>query len=300
VYNATGKNAQAIEELNRALQLTPNSDEAQRRLAKAYFDAGRKTEAVATYQKAITANPYYWANHNVLGNAYFQLGETGKALQEYQKVTELAPENSIGYENIGAVYFRMGKWNDAIPAFQKALALEPESTTYSNLGTAYFFLKRYDDAVKMFEKAFEKNPNDEQLAGNLADAYRWSGRPQQAKETYEKAIQLAFQQLQVNPKLALATGDLALYYAKNGDQDHALQYIRQARSIDASDLQLMYYQVQIYTLAGKQAEALSVLREAFQKGYSTEEALNDPELGKLKSSPEFAHLVNEFSKKKTN
>ena len=300
VYNATGKNAQAIEELNRALQLTPNSDEGQRRLAKAYFDAGRKTEAIATYQKAIAANPYYWANHNVLGNAYFQLGETGKALQEYQKVTELAPENSIGYENIGAVYFRLGQWNDAIPAFQKALALEPESTTYSNLGTAYFFLKRYDDAVKMFEKALEKSPKDEQLAGNLADAYRWSGRPQQAKDTYEKAIQLAFQQLQVNPKLAAVTGDLALYYAKNADPAHALQYIRQARSIDASDLQLMYYQVQIYTLADKQAEALSTLREAFQKGYSTEEALNDPELGKLKSLPEFARLVTEFSKKKTN
>ena len=30
------------------------------------------------------------------------------------------------------------------------------------------------------------------------------------------------------------------------------------------------------------------------------EALNDPELGKLKSLPEFARLVNEFSKKKTN
>ena len=62
----------------------------------------------------------------------------------------------------------------------------------------------------------------------------------------------------------------------------------------------MYYQVQIYTLADKQAEALSTLREAFQKGYSTEEALNDPELGKLKSLPEFARLVNEFSKKKIN
>jgi serine/threonine protein kinase/tetratricopeptide (TPR) repeat protein len=300
VYNATGKNAQAIEELNRALQLTPNSDEGQRRLAKAYFDAGRKTEAIATYQKAIAANPYYWANHNVLGNAYFQMGETGKALQEYRKVTELASENSIGYENIGAVYFRLGQWNDAIPAFQKALTLDPDSTTYSNLGTAYFFLKRYDDSVKMFEKAVEKNPKDEQLTGNLADAYRWSGRAPEAKESYDKAIQLAFQELQVNPKSAAATGDVAVYYAKNGDQEHALQYIRQARSIDASDLQLMYYQVQIYTLAGKQAEALSTLREAFKKGYSTEEALNDPELGKLKSSAEFARLVNEFTKKKTN
>jgi len=215
-------------------------------------------------------------------------------------VTELASENSIGYENIGAVYFRLGQWNDAIPAFQKALTLDPDSTTYSNLGTAYFFLRRYDDSVKMFEKAVEKNPKDEQLVGNLADAYRWSGRSQQAKESYDKAIQLAFQELQVNPKSAAATGDVAVYYAKNGDRAHSLQYIRQARAIDPSDLQLMYLQVQIYTLADKQAEALSSLREAFQKGYSTEEALNDPELGKLRGLPEFARLVNEFSKKKTN
>jgi serine/threonine protein kinase/tetratricopeptide (TPR) repeat protein len=298
VYNATGKNAQAVGELKTALALTPNSDEAYRRLGDAYRAGGQKPEALAAYQSAVSANPYYWSNHNTLGGAYFEFGNTEKALQEYQKVSELAPDNPIGYQNTGAVYFRLGKWEDSITAFQKSLDLQPDATIYADIGTAYFFLKRYDDSIKMFEKAVGLSPQDELLMGNLADAYRAAGRKDQAAATYDKAIQLAFRQLQVNPKLAAVTGDLALYYAKKGDADHALEYIRQARSLDREDLQLLYSQAEIFSLTNHQREAITALRTAFQKGYSTEEAMNDPELGSLKSLPEFTKLVAEYSGKR--
>jgi serine/threonine protein kinase/tetratricopeptide (TPR) repeat protein len=298
VYNATGKNAQAVGELKTALALTPNSDEAYRRLGDAYRAGGQKPEALAAYQSAVSANPYYWSNHNTLGGAYFEFGNTEKALQEYQKVSQLAPDNPIGYQNTGAVYFRLGKWEDSITAFQKSLDLQPDATIYADIGTAYFFLKRNDDSIKMFEKAVGLSPQDELLMGNLADAYRAAGRKDQAAATYDKAIQLAFRQLQVNPKLAAVTGDLALYYAKKGDADHALEYIRQARSLDREDLQLLYSQAEIFSLTNHQRDAITALRTAFQKGYSTEEAMNDPELGSLKSLPEFTKLLAEYSGKK--
>jgi serine/threonine protein kinase/tetratricopeptide (TPR) repeat protein len=298
VYNATGKSAEAVSEIKKALTLSPNSDEAYRRLGDAYRASGHKPEAIAAYQSAVNANPYYWSNHNTLGGAYFQFGDSTKALQEYRKVSELAPDNPIGYQNTGAVYFRLGKWNDSITAFQKSLDIQPDATIYADIGTAYFFLKRYDDSIKMFEKAVELSPKDEQLMGNLADAYRAAGRKDQATATYEKAIQLAFRQLQVNPKLASVTGDLALYYAKKGDGGHALEYMRQARSLDREDLQLLYYQAEIYSLTSHQKEAITTLRQAFQQGYSPEEAMNDPELGSLKSLPEFTKLVAEYSGKK--
>ncbi|HZR56135.1 MAG TPA: protein kinase [Terriglobales bacterium] len=297
VYNATGRTTEAIAELKRALALAPNSDDAYRRLGDAYKASGRKQDAINVYQSAVAVNPYYWNNHNTLGGAFFQFGENEKALQEYQRVTELASDNPIGYQNLGAVYIRMGRWNDAIPVLQKANELQPDADTYSNLGTAYFILKRYDDAIKMYEKAVEMSPKDEQLEGNLADAYRSSGRSDQALHAYDTAIKLAFQQLQVNPKSASVTGDLALYYMKKADAPHALQYIRQARTLDPSDLQLIYTEAQIYALADKSKEALSTLKDAFQKGYSPDEALNDPELAKLKDLPEFTKLLNEYSKK---
>jgi tetratricopeptide (TPR) repeat protein/TolB-like protein len=297
VYTATGRNTEAIAELKHALLLTPASDEAYRRLADAYRAGGDRPAAIAAYQSAVRSNPYYWYNHNRLGGAYLGWGENDKALEEFQQVTRLAPDNPIGYQNQGAVFLRLGRWNDSIPVFEKALDLQPDAGTYSNLGTAYFYLKRYEDSIKVNEKAVEMSPKDEQLAGNLADSYRTAGHTQQANAAYDRAIQLAFQQLQVNPKSAEVTGDLALYYSKKGSAVQALQYIRQARSLDPADVQLVYDQAQIYASADKQKEALASLKEAFQRGYPPDEAQSDPELAKLKALPEFARLVTQYSRK---
>ena len=297
VYSTTGKSNESIEELKRALALAPNSDEAYRRLGDAYKASGRKQEALAAYQSAVAANPYYWYNHNNLGSAYLQFGDADKALQEYQRVTEMSPDNATAYANIGATYFRQARWAEAIPSFQKALALQPDADIYSNLGTAYFFLGRKDESVKMFEQAVGLSPKNEQLMGNLADAYRASGRGSEAAATYDKAIALAYGQLQVNPRDATTMADLALYYAKKGDASQAQQYIRQARTIDASNLELIYMEGQIYALGSKQAEALKVLREAFQKGYPAAEAVNDPELASLKDSQQFRKLISEYEAK---
>ena len=297
VYSMTGKNAQAISELKRALELAPNSDEAYRLLGDAYAASGQSDDAIAAYQKAVSANPYFWTNHNSLGQAYFNRGDWAKALPEFQKVTEIASDNPVGYENIGGIYLRQGKWSESIPQFQRALTIAPDSETYSNLGTAYFYLKRYDESVKMYQKASAMTPNDEVLFGNLGDALRWSGHSDQAAAAYDKAISLAFQQLQVNPRSASAMGDLALYYAKKGAAQNALQYIAQARTISPDDVYLMYSEAQIKTLVGTPEEGLKSLKMALAKGYPAQEAWNDPELQKLQALPQFSQLVNEYSKK---
>jgi serine/threonine protein kinase/tetratricopeptide (TPR) repeat protein len=297
VYSNTGKNAQAITELKRALDLAPNSDEAYRRLGDAYLSSGQGDAAIAAYQKAADANAYFWRNHNSLGNAYLVRGDNAKALPAYQKTAELASDNPMGYEGIGNVYLRQGKWSEAIPQFQKALSIAPDSPTYSNVGTAYFLLKRYDESTKMFEKATEMTPNDEALFANLGDAYRWSGHSDMATAAYDKAISLAFQSLQVNPRSASTMGDLALCYAKKGDARNALQYIQQARSIDSGDVQLMYSEVQVKAMVGKPEDAVKALRVALDKGYNAQEAWNDPELQKLQALPQFSQLVNEYVKK---
>ena len=297
VYSFTGKNTEAIAELKKALELAPNSDEAYRNLGDAYSRIGQSGDAIAAYQKAVAANTYNWANHIALGKAYLDLGDSAKALPEFQKVTEIAPDNSIGFLDLGSLYLRDGKWSESIPQFQKALALSPDADTYSNIGTAYFFLKNYDQATKMYEKAVEMTPNDEVLLGNLGDSYRWSGHSDQAATAYGKAISLAFQELQVNPRSASIMGDLGLLYAKKGDATNALQYTSQARAIRPDDLPLLYSEVQVKALIGNREDALKSLRLALQKGYSAQEAWNDPELQKLQALPQFTQLVNEYSKK---
>ncbi len=296
VYSATGKSAEAIAELRRALELAPKSDDGYRRLADAYRAAGRQEEAIRAYRTAIELSPYYWFNWNALGSAYFHFGDNQKALESFQHVALLEPDNAAAYRNIGAVYFQENKWDDCISAFQKSLALEQHQVAYSNLGTVYFYLKRYDDAVKMFEKAVELSPNYELGMGNLADAYRWSGRTQEAMATYDKAIALAYKELQVNPRAATTMQHLAQYYAKKGDSADALEFIKRSQSIDPADSSALYTQAVVYSLADRQDEALKVLSAALQKGYSFQEVKNDPELTKLRSRPEFSELQSKFSK----
>ncbi len=297
VYTASGKGAEAVSELKRALQLAPNSDEGYRGLGKAYLALGQKDLALQAYQKAIELNPYYWVNYNYAGQAYSRLGEYDKALASFQRIIELEPDNSFGYLNTGMAYFQQGKYEQCIRFFQKALQIQPHYMTYSNLGTAFFFLKRYAESVPMFEKAVEMNQNDSMLMGNLADAYRWSGQPDRANATYERAIALGFKQLQVNPRDANVLEQLGLYYAKKGDAIQALDFMRRARALSPADVNMIYNQAVVFAIGGRTAEALKALREALQKGYSLEEIKSDPELGTLQALPEFKKLVAEFSKR---
>jgi serine/threonine protein kinase/Flp pilus assembly protein TadD len=296
VYRETGRTAEAVTELKRALELSPNSDDGYRNLGQAYLALGQKDQGLETLQKAVQINPYYWQNYNALGVAYSGLGEYDKALTAFQRVTVLEPDNFFGYLDVGAIYFQQGKYEESISYFQKSLQLQPYYLTYSNLGTALFFLKRYSESVPMFEKAVELNPNEELAVGNLADAYRWSGQRDKANATYDKAIALTFRELQVNPRNPASMGSLAMYYAKKGDTVHALDYIRRARTINPTDVNLIYMEAQVYALANRPDDALKSLRQALQKGYSAKEASNDPELSGLQSRPEFLKLMKEFGK----
>jgi tetratricopeptide (TPR) repeat protein len=169
------------------------------------------------------------------------------------------PENVRGWDNLGNALQRLGRIAECLPAYQKSIVLEPTWSAYSNLGNAYFMLKRYGEAITAFEKATELGPNQELAMGNLADAYRASGQKDKAMATYDKAIALAFQDLQVNPQNTGAMEDLALYYAKKGDSKHGMEFIQRARGIDKKDVGLIYVQATVENLAGKQSEALRTL-----------------------------------------
>jgi tetratricopeptide (TPR) repeat protein len=297
IYVYIGKTAEAIAEIKRALELAPNSDEGYRRLGTAYTRIGRKAEAIAAYQKAVQVNPYYWSNYNQLGTSYSRFGDYEKGISAFREVLRLDPENAGAYSDIGAVYGREGKWNECIQAFQKSLQLKPSPRVYHNLGVVYFYQGRYAEAIDVLQKAVELAPNEQLFVGTLANGYTYAGQKEKAAPLYDRAIALCFKAFQVNPNNAGNLGYLALYYAKKGDLNRAAEYIRRARSINANDSDVIYKGAVIDAIAGKQAEALRSLREAFQKGHSLDVAKNDPELQALRTSPEFDKLLKEFARK---
>ncbi len=295
VYSESGKNAEAVVVLRKALELAPNSDEAYRRLGAAYQALGRKNDSIDALKKAVNVNPYFWVNHNSLGEAHLQFGDHDLALEEFTRVTELEPKNFVGYNNIASAYFTQGKWEACIPAYEQAIKLQPHWLTYSNLGTAYFYLKRYDDAVKVFEQAAALNPNDAITIGNLADGLRWAGQRERSNATYAAALTLAFKELQVNPKDTTTLAMVAQYYSKSGNDARARDFIQRARAIDPKNAALLYYETVVHALAHRDAAALASLEKALEGGYSAREAAEDPELQELAKADAFSRLMRRFS-----
>ncbi len=169
--------------------------------------------------------------------------------------------------------------------------------SYSNLGTSYFFLGKYEDARANFQKASEMSPQQAVLVGFLADCYRRLGQSAEARKTYDRAISLAYQTLQTNPRDAKSLADLSLYYAKEGDTTRGLEFIRRARGIDSEDVDFLYDEAVINTLANRMPEALRSLEQALTNGYAPRVALTDPELAPLRQQPEFQTMMQKFQPK---
>lgn len=288
----TGKYQQAVIELQRALELDPANGEVHHLLAQVYEDTGKLQEAEAEYKQLIDLRPDYSTGYNDLGVFYFNQGQFAKAELLFRKVNAIVPRNVLGYSNLGGVYSAMGRYNEAIAALQASLEIKPSAGAYSNLGTIDYFLGRYSDAVPMMQRAVELNPTDHRLWGNLGDACRWApGFRNKAGPSYQRAIELAQRQLDINPKDPALLAHSALWRAKLGEREAALAGITKALQHSEDNGSLIFESALVYELCGQRERALAAVKAALQAGFSAEEIRKEPELAKLRRDPQYEKLA---------
>jgi len=293
VYNGTGRYEQAAEEFQRAVQLDPDSDDALRGLGLAYQSLGKLPDAEANYQRAISLHPNYWSGYNWLGSFYYRQARYEDAAKMFSHVVALAPDSERGYSNLGGVYLNLGRYAEAIPLFQRSVAIRPTADAYSNLATAYFFQQRFDEAAHTYEQAVKLNPEDYEMSGNLGDAYNWSSKQQsQAPQSYRKAITLANAALRVNPRDAAVLCDLALYHAMLREQDPAISSLRKALVLAPGNSDFLFKASEIYNQFGMTEPALAALQDSMKQGYSRFFTRDHPIFRNLKTDPRFRKLVD--------
>jgi serine/threonine-protein kinase len=289
VYRETGKTEEAYKHFRQGLMLSPN-DDLWKQLGRAYEMDGKETQAIIALENAVTMNPHSDGDYNALGNAYFHFARYDMARIAYRHAVEINPNSANAQMNLGNACFEQARYDEAIVEYEKTLRLGPNASVYANLGVAYLFLKRNTDAVKMLEQAVKMKTDDEEKVGNLGDAYRASGSKRKATQAYARAIALAKKDLEANPTSTQSLGDLALYYAKTGEDALADQYIHEARSIDAASPDLLYNEAIIRGMAKQPTAALESLHLALERGFSVQKAKLDPDLEPLRVSPEFAKV----------
>lgn len=144
---------------------------------------------------------------NKTGIAYHQMLELGPAEKYYRLAVRVNREYSEAINNLGTVYYARKGYRRAIVEYKRALRINPKSASiWSNLGMGYFARKDYKLAEESWQKAMALDPD-------VFENHGTQGVLLQERSVEERAKFHYF---------------LAQGYAKKGQNDRALLYIRKA------------------------------------------------------------------------
>ena len=164
-------------ELEKAVELDPNSIEARTGLCQFYIMAP-----------------------GIMGGSF------EKAKQQADAVRTL--DAYRGYLMYATIYNREEDWDQAEIYYKKAIAADPKKgTPYHQLGYLYTKLKRNPEAVAQFLKMVEYDPDNANSYDSLGDGYMANGQLDEALKSYAKAVS-------IDPKFAPSVFNLAKCYEK--------------------------------------------------------------------------------------
>ncbi len=204
-YTKRGMYDTAIEEIYRAIQISPNYLPAHLRLAEALSKQGR-SEASST-------------KYAMIANTYRIRGDINGAVSSYEKVVQLSPldipvkkrlidllkrhgmiDKSLEqYVSMGDAHFQLAQIDKARAAYQDALKLAPRGSAEMNWQskllrlTAEIDMQRFDwkRALTAYRDLRKLDENDERTAITLVDLYYKVGQPAYAVaelDTYLKQL----------------------------------------------------------------------------------------------------------------
>lgn len=153
VMYQTGRNAEAIDLISRAIEIAPNISDWHSNLGGALRAAGKTTEAVVALRRAVELKPQSAAAHYNLGNALAELRQTQAAIDEFRQSLALRPDSAECWNNLG-IALKDRDIAQAVECYRKAIAVKPDyDDAWSNLLLGLHY--RADDPQQIFAEHVE-------------------------------------------------------------------------------------------------------------------------------------------------
>lgn len=222
VYLQAGQSGAAISVLEPLVNRNPNDAEALTLYGIALGRAGRYDQALNTLDRAVQVNPaneqaerarnVIEQNRNLTGNQRIPLsqeaatafeaglsalerGQFNEALREFDRARGIQDQGLIAFYQ-GYAQQLLGDTRSAVDAYERALQdLASSATLLNNLGFAYYRLGRFDRAVDYLQQAVQVDPTNVEAQLNLGLVYYDLDRFAQSVEPLQQALTL-------NPELA--------------------------------------------------------------------------------------------------
>jgi serine/threonine protein kinase/tetratricopeptide (TPR) repeat protein len=292
IYNGTGRAADAVDELQRAIALQPGADDPHRLLGEILAKRGDFDRAVRELQYAIDLRPSYWTNYYSLGIVFYNAGRYRDAIAPLTRVTELQPDSTRGFQALGTAYHQLGDLTNALANYRRTIQINPTAGAWANIGTIHFGRGEYGEAAAAYDHAIALDPVSPVARRNAGDAHEALGDKAKARAAYEKAVELAGRAVAVNPREPRTLALQALCEAKLGRAGDAQKHIAAAAEMAPDEKEVLYKEAAIRALGGDKTGALKALDAAVARGYSVTLVTADRDLRSLHGTMEYERLVH--------
>jgi len=245
VYASLSQDAKAIEHLQEAVRLKPESGPARTNLAATLLRTGKAELAGEQFRKALALEPHdYDANHN-LGEFYIQAGKIADAIPLLERAQSISPSYDNGYD-LAQADFLTGRLAEARQTAQALVHTKDTGELHNLLGQIEEKDGKFVAAANEFQAAAHMDPSDDNL-------FDW-GSELLLHRTYEPAIEVfrqASQRFPKSPRLLIGLG-MALY--SRGKYDEAVTALLAAADLDPSDPRCYTFLSRAYDSSPNQAE----------------------------------------------
>src|SRR5215468_670716 len=252
------------------------------------------------FARAIEVDPEFAAAHAGFADCCSYLYLYWEATRENleaadsasRKAVQLSPKLAEAHASRGVALSTLRNYPGAEQEFRSAIRLNP------GLYEAHYFYGRaclaqgkYKEAIAPFESAASVRPEDYQVLAFLGAAYTGLGHKAKAAASYARCIEVAKQQLSVNPGDVRALYLGAISWARIGRKKRALEWAAKALALDSEDSAVLYNVACLYSVLHRTEDALTCLRKVVRSGWRKEWIKNDPDLSSLRDNPEFQRLL---------
>ena len=142
----------------RAVELDPNFAMAYARLGTVYSNMGQSELSETNRQKAFELRDRASEHEKlyIMSHYYVDSGQLDKGITALELYKQTYPRDSTPYNNLAVVYIIMGQFENALDNARQSVQIDPDSASgYSNVGVAYAGLNRLDEAKATFNQALQ-------------------------------------------------------------------------------------------------------------------------------------------------
>ncbi len=257
-----GKPAEAVPELESALNLKPGDQGVETNLALAYAGNGSPEKAIPQFSAAFQSSqqPGQPPVDAVFCEAYARaLAATGKldqAIEMFVAANKRGAATAEVWDAIGSLYAQLSNWSDAQHAFQQALSIDASYVPARiHLGIVLRQSHDYAAAIPMFEAAVKLEPANALAQSEYGRTLEAAGQDEAATPHLELAVQL-------NPQLPGVQNELAMALQRQGRQQEAIPWFRKAIEREPHNLSALTNLGLALTLTGNAKDALAWFQQA--------------------------------------